>query len=175
MSHEPTVPVKPHIAQAAAIPDMDRYREIYRESLQNADAYWAEQAAFLHWEKPWQTVSAGGFENLDFTWFAGGRLNACHNAVDRHVAENGDKVALIWAADEPGSYRRITYRELQRDVCRIANVLKRCGVGRGDRVCLYMPMIPETAATMLACARIGAVHSVVFAGFSADALRDRIE
>ncbi|MCZ6601050.1 MAG: acetate--CoA ligase [Acidobacteria bacterium] len=175
MSHEPTVPVKPHIAQAAVIPDMDSYREIYRESLQNADAYWAEQAAFLHWEKPWQTVSAGGFENLDFTWFAGGRLNACHNAVDRHVAEHGDKVALIWAADEPGSYRRITYRELQRDVCRIANVLKRCGVGRGDRVCLYMPMIPETAATMLACARIGAVHSVVFAGFSADALRDRIE
>ena len=84
MSHEPTVPVKPHIAQAAVIPDMDSYREIYRESLQNADAYWAEQAAFLHWEKPWQTVSAGGFENLDFTWFAGGRLNACHNAVDRH-------------------------------------------------------------------------------------------
>ncbi len=175
MSQEPSVPVKPHIASAAEISDMDRYREIYRESLQNSDAYWAEQAASLHWEKTWDTVSAGGFENLDFTWFAGGRLNACHNAVDRHVAENGDKVALIWAADEPGSYRRITYRELQRDVCRIANVLKRCGVGRGDRVCLYMPMIPETAATMLACARIGAVHSVVFAGFSADALRDRIE
>ncbi|TDI33547.1 MAG: acetate--CoA ligase [Acidobacteria bacterium] len=175
MSHEPMVPVKPHIAQAAEISDMDRYRKIYRESLANTDAYWAEQAASLHWEKKWETVSAGGFENLDFTWFAGGRLNACHNAVDRHVDANGDKVALIWAADEPGSYRRITYRELLRDVCRIANVLKRCGVGRGDRVCLYMPMIPETAATMLACARIGAVHSVVFAGFSADALRDRIQ
>ena len=101
--------MKPHIANAAEIPNLDRYREIYRESLADPEGYWARQAEFLHWEKKWDTVAAGGFENLDFTWCAGGRLNACHNAVDRHVDEHGDKVALIWAADEPGTYRRITY------------------------------------------------------------------
>ena len=175
MAHETTVPVKADIARSAEVPDLERYQEIYRQSLDDPDAFWAGEAEGLHWEKRWDTVSAGGFADLDFTWFAGGRLNACHNAVDRHVEQHGDHTAIIWAADEPGTYERISYRELKARVCRIANVLKQHGVKRGDRVCLYMPMIPDTAATMLACARIGAIHSVVFAGFSADALRDRIE
>jgi acetyl-CoA synthetase len=175
VAHETTVPVKAHIASNAEVPDLARYQEIYRDSLADPDGFWARQAEVLHWEKRWDTVSAGGYEDLDFTWFAGGRLNACHNAVDRHVDEHGDRTAIIWAADEPGTYEKISYRELQERVCRIANVLKEHGVKRGDRVCLYMPMIPDTAATMLACARLGAVHSVVFAGFSAEALRDRVE
>ena len=147
MAHETTVPVKADIARSAEVPDLERYEEIYRKSLVDPDGYWAEQAETLHWEKRWDTVSAGGFADLDFTWFAGGRLNACHNAVDRHVEQHGERTAIIWAADEPGTYERISYRELKARVCRIANVLKQHGVKRGDRVCLYMPMIPDTAAT----------------------------
>src|SRR5260221_718876 len=105
---------------------------------------------------------------------AGGRLNACYNCVDRHVEKRGDQTAIIWAADEPGVYKHISYRELKHNVCRLANVLLAHGVKKGDRVCIYTPMIPETAYAMLACARIGAVHSVVFGGVSADSLRDRI-
>ena len=114
------------------------------------------------------------FDAVDFAWFEDGELNACVNCVDRHAATQPDKTALIWVEDEPGRYRRISYRELKRNVCRVANVLTSLGIGQGDRVCIYLPMIPELAYTMLACARIGAVHSVVFAGFSADSLRERI-
>ena len=114
------------------------------------------------------------YEAVDFSWYSGGRLNACYNCVDRHVPTRGDETAIIWAADEPGVYEHITYRELKHQVARMANVLIKFGVRKGDRVCIYMPMIPQTAYAMLACARIGAVHSVVFGGFSAEALRDRI-
>ncbi len=113
-------------------------------------------------------------EVVDFAWFSGGRLNACYNCVDRHLETQPDKTAIIWAADEPGEYQRISYRELKHNVARVANVLLAHGVRRGDRVAIYLPMVPELAYTMLACARIGAVHSVVFAGFSANSLRDRI-
>ena len=116
MAHETTVPVKAHIASNAEVPDLARYQEIYRDSLADPDGFWARQAEVLHWEKRWDTVSAGGYEDLDFTWFAGGRLNACHNAVDRHVDEHGDRTAIIWAADEPGTYEKISYRELQERV-----------------------------------------------------------
>ena len=113
-------------------------------------------------------------EEVDFSWYSGGRLNACYNCVDRHLETRGEQTAIIWAGDEPGDYRHITYRELKHNVARVANVLLAHGVKKGDRVCIYLPMIPELAYAMLACARIGAVHSVVFAGFSAESLRDRI-
>ncbi|MFN7147208.1 MAG: AMP-binding protein, partial [Myxococcota bacterium] len=116
----------------------------------------------------------GDFEALDVSWFGGGRINACHNRVDRHADATPDRVAIVWARNEPGVYDHITFRELKREVARFANVLLAHGIRRGDRVCLYMPMIPELAYAVLACARIGAVHSVVFAGFSADSLRGRV-
>jgi acetyl-CoA synthetase len=168
------VPVKPEIAARAHIGSLEEYERLYRLSMDNPEWFWAEQAKRLDWFHPWQTVFDADYEEVDFAWFSGGRLNASHNCVDRHLQKRGDATAIIWAADEPGVYKHITFRELKHQVCRIANVLLSHGVRRGDRVCLYLPMIPELAATMLACARIGAVHSVVFAGFSAESLRDRI-
>jgi len=167
-------PALPHIQEKAHVRSMAEYRALYRHSIENPSDFWGLQAEALDWFHPWHQVFDADYEAVDFAWFSGGRLNACHNCVDRHLETKGDQTAIIWAADEPGVYRHITYRELKHDVCRIANVLLAHGVKKGDRVCIYMPMIPETAATMLACARIGAVHSVVFGGFSAESLRDRI-
>src|SRR5690606_4360609 len=129
-----------------------------------------EQAARLTFFQPYERVLHEDFRNASFRWFEGARLNVCHNCVDRHLPEHADRTAIIWAGDEPGEYRHITYQELLDEVCRLANVLLAHGVRRGDRVCLYLPMVPQLAYAMLACARIGAVHSVVFAGFSADSL-----
>jgi len=168
------VPVKPHIAEGAHIPTMEEYQRLYRLSLDNPEWFWAEQAKTLTWFHPWNTVLDADYEEVDFAWYSGGRLNACFNCVDRHLRDRADQTAILWAADEPGVYKHVSYRELKHHVCRIANVLHAHGVRKGDRVCLYMPMIPELAYTMLACARIGAVHSVVFGGFSAEALRERI-
>jgi acetyl-CoA synthetase len=168
------IPVKDHIAKDAEIGSLEHYRELYRRSLEAPEVFWREQAERLDWFHPAHTICDVDNETVDFGWFLGGRLNACFNCVDRHLETRADKTALLWVADEPGEYRRISYRELKHMVARIANVLLAHGVRRGDRVAVYLPMIPELAATMLACARIGAVHSVVFAGFSADALRDRI-
>ena len=167
-------PVKAHVAEGAHINSMAEYERLYRLSLDNPDWFWGEQAEALTWYHPWHSVFDADYEEVDFAWFSGGRLNACFNCVDRHLRDRGEQTAIIWAADEPGTYRHISYRELKHNVCRVANVLKAHGVRRGDRVCIYMPMIPETAYAMLACARIGAVHSVVFGGFSAESLRDRI-
>jgi len=153
---------------------LDQYRAMYRRSIEDPSAFWAEQAAALDWFHPWHQVFDADYEQVDFGWFLGGRLNVCFNCVDRHVETHGERTAIVWAGDEPGSYRHVTYRELKHEVCRLANVLLAHGVRKGDRVCIYMPMIPETAYAMLACARIGAVHSVVFGGFSAESLRDRI-
>ncbi len=165
---------KPDIAAAAKVASREQYDRLYRESIDDSDGFWRREAQRLDWFEPPETISRGGFEPAEFAWFEGGRLNASVNCIDRHLAERGDKTAIIWAADEPGEYRHISYRELAEEVGRMANVLKAHGVRRGDRVCIYLPMIPELVYTMLACARIGAVHSVVFAGFSAAALRDRI-
>ena len=134
----------------------------------------ASRRKALTWFHPWQTVFDADYDEVDFAWFSGGRLNASFNCVDRHLETLGDRTAIIWAQDEPGVYRHITYRELKHHVCRVANVLLAHGVRRGDRVCIYMTMMPELVYTMLACARIGAVHSVVFGGFIAESLRDRI-
>jgi len=171
---DPMVPVKPEIAKRSHIESMTEYQRLYRLSLDNPDWFWAEQAKTLTWYHPWHTVLDADYEEVDFSWFLGGRLNACFNCVDRHLSTHGNRTAIIWAGDEPGVYKHISYRELKHHVCRMANVLKAHGVKKGDRVCIYMPMIPELAYAMLACARIGAVHSVVFGGFSAEALRDRI-
>jgi acetyl-CoA synthetase len=167
-------PVLPHIQESAHMRSMAEYKALYQRSLDDPQGFWGEQAKTLEWFHPWHQVFDADYDAIDFAWYSGGRLNACYNCVDRHLPAAGDRTAIIWAADEPGIYRHISYRELKHDVCRIANVLLAHGVKKGDRVCIYMPMIPETVATMLACARIGAVHSVVFGGFSADSLRDRI-
>jgi len=154
--------------------DFEHYRELYARSIRDPEGFWAEQAESLTWFFKWVNVLDSSFPEGDVGWFSGGRLNVSFNCVDRHLAQRSEQPAIIWEPDEPGQHKVITYRELKHEVCRIANVLKSAGVMKGDRVVLYMPMIPEVAYTMLACARIGAVHSVVFAGFSAESLRDRI-
>ncbi|HUK63566.1 MAG TPA: acetate--CoA ligase [Dongiaceae bacterium] len=168
------VPVKQHIRDRAWISSIEEYRRLHRLSLDNPEWFWGEQAKTLEWFHPWTTVLDADYEEVDFSWYSGGRLNACYNCVDRHLRTHGDKTALIWAQDEPGVYQHISYRELKHHVCQLANVLLAHGVRKGDRVCIYMPMMPDTVYAMLACARIGAVHSVVFGGFSSESLRDRI-
>lgn len=162
-------------ARQRALLDNDAYLRLYRQSVEEPERFWAEQAAaFLDWFAPWRSVYEGDLRQGRASWFAGGRLNVSHNCIDRHLARRGDQVALIWEGDNPAESKQITYRQLHDQVCRLANLLKSRGVGKGDRVCIYLPMIPEAAFAMLACARIGAIHSVVFAGFSPEALRDRI-
>ncbi len=167
-------PVLDVTLERAQIKGMDAYQEMYNASVQDPEGFWGEQAKRLDWFHPWSEVLNWDFKESNISWFSGGRLNISHNCIDRHLKDRGDEVAIIWEADNPADGRNITYRELHSEVCRMANVLKAHGVKKGDRVCVYLPMIPELAFLMLACARIGAVHSIVFAGFSADALRDRI-
>lgn len=167
-------PVKPHIQANAHIGSLEAYQALYRESLDQPEQFWAREAKRLTWfHEPYSILDAD-MNEVDFSWFSGGKLNACFNCVDRHAFSKPNKTAIIWAGNEPGEYKYITFRELKHHVARMANVLLAHGVRKGDRVCIYLPMIPELAYTMLACARIGAVHSVVFAGFSSEALRDRI-
>jgi acetyl-CoA synthetase len=168
------IPVQPGIAARAHIASLDEYRRLYRLSLDDPEGFWRKQAEILTWFHPPSSILDVDMKEVDFSWYGGGRLNACFNCVDRHLATQADKTAIIWAGDEPGEYRTITYAELKHNVARMANVLLHHGVTKGDRVCIYLPMIPELAYAMLACARIGAVHSVVFAGFSAESLRGRI-
>ncbi len=176
MSEEKVYQVPASIAAHAHI-DAEKYAAMYRQSIDNPDAFWSEQAAqFITWFKPWDTVLDWSFgaEDLHIAWFKGGKLNVSYNCLDRHLATRGDQVAIIWEGDNPSEDRKITYRELHAEVCKFANVLKAHGVKKGDRVCIYLPMIPEAAVAMLACTRVGAVHSIVFGGFSPDSLRDRI-
>ncbi len=153
----------------------EKYNSLYQQSITDPDGFWAEQAkSFLSWQKPWDTVSEFDFHKGVAKWFEGGQLNVSENCIDRHLETRGDQTAIIWEGDDPADSKHISYKELHAAVCRLANVLKERGVKKGDRVCIYMPMIPEAAYAMLACTRIGAVHSIVFGGFSPDALRDRI-
>jgi len=162
-------------SDSSHITSLKDYETLYRRSITDPEAFWAKEAReHLSWERDFHTVSDSDITSGDISWFLGGRLNAAYNCVDRHVPTRGDQVAILWEGDKPEEVRRITYRELRDMVSRMANVLLRYGVRKGDRVAIYLPMIPEAAVAMLACARIGAVHTVVFAGFSADALRDRI-
>jgi acetyl-CoA synthetase len=155
--------------------DEARYRELYQRSVEQPERFWSEQAsALLDWFRTWDEVHSGDLRQGRTRWFSGGQLNVAYNCIDRHLAARGDQTAILWEGDDPADSQAITYRQLHEQVCRLANVLKARGVEKGDRVCLYLPMIPEAAYAMLACARIGAVHSVVFGGFSPEALRDRI-
>ncbi|MGX5218204.1 acetate--CoA ligase [Pseudomonas segetis] len=167
-------PVADDVRQRAHI-NNDDYLRLYQQSIEQPETFWAEQAkAFLDWFEPWQSVRKVDMRKGHASWFKGGKLNVSFNCIDRHLAEHGEQIALIWEGDNPAESANITYSKLHHNVCRLANVLKSRGVEKGDRVCIYMPMIPEAAYAMLACTRIGAVHSVVFGGFSPDALRDRI-
>ncbi|MCF5544493.1 acetate--CoA ligase [Pseudomonas salomonii] len=169
-----TFPRADAVRQAAQL-SQDEYQRLYRQSIEQPDTFWAEQAkGFLDWIKPWHTVQHSDITTGAAQWFAGGQLNVSYNCIDRHLAQRADQPAFIWEGDDPAKSSKISYRQLHQNVSRLANVLKSRGVKKGDRVCIYMPMIPEAAYAMLACTRIGAVHSVVFGGFSPDALRDRI-
>ncbi|HAA35179.1 MAG TPA: acetate--CoA ligase, partial [Gammaproteobacteria bacterium] len=166
--------VIPDLAETAYI-DGARYEEMYQKSVSEPDVFWAEQAeSFVDWFTPWHTVSKWNYHTGEIRWFEGATLNVAHNCIDRHLPTRADQTAIIWEGDDPSVDEKLTYRELHEAVCRFANVLKARGVAKGDRVSIYMPMIPEAAIAMLSCARIGAVHSVVFGGFSPEALRDRI-
>ncbi|MEQ8289503.1 MAG: acetate--CoA ligase [Gammaproteobacteria bacterium] len=174
MSDVKVYEVPAEVAKHAHI-DKAKYDDMYARSINDADAFWAEQAEeFLDWDSKWDKVQEWDFNKANIKWFEGGKLNVSHNCLDRHLAQRGDQVAIIWEGDDPEEDRQITYKELHDEVCRFANALKEQGVRKGDRVCLYLPMIPEASVAMLACTRIGAVHSIVFGGFSSDALRDRI-
>ncbi|UVJ44747.1 acetate--CoA ligase [Pseudomonas sp. LS1212] len=162
------------VSKAAQL-SQDDYQRLYRQSIEQPDQFWAEQAnALLDWSKPWDSVQQWDMTTGQATWFKGGKLNVSYNCIDRHLEKRGDQIALLWEGDNPADTGAINYKTLHRNVCRLANVLKSRGVKKGDRVCIYMPMVPEAAYAMLACTRIGAIHSVVFGGFSPDALRDRI-
>ncbi|RMF07535.1 MAG: acetate--CoA ligase [Candidatus Neomarinimicrobiota bacterium] len=159
----------------AWIASLDEYQRLYRKSVEQPEEFWAEQAQRIDWFEPWKTVRRYDFVTADIAWYEGGKLNVSYNCLDRHVqAGHGDQTALIWEGNQPTEDRSITYGELLEEVQRFANALKSLGVGKGDRVCLYLQMIPQLPVAMLACARIGAVHSVVFGAFSPDSLRDRI-
>jgi acetyl-CoA synthetase len=153
----------------------EQYRQLYERSVSDPEGFWADQARqLLTWRKPWSRVVEWDFQSATIRWFEGAKINVSENCLDRHLESRGDKTAIIWEGNEPGDVRHITYTELHQEVCRAATVLRRLGVAKGDRVAIYLPMIPEAAVAMLACARIGAIHTVVFAGFSADSLRGRI-
>ena len=173
---EAIYPVPEAWADAALINEA-AYQDMYRRSVEAPEDFWREQAARIDWIRPFTKVKQSSFDEADFgiAWYADGTLNLCANALDRHLAERGDTTAILWEPDDPAeAHRAISYSELHGDVCRFANLLQARGVGRGDRVTIYLPMVPEAAVAMLACARIGAIHSVVFAGFSPDALAGRI-
>ena len=159
-----------------ALINEEQYQQMYQESVENSESFWAKQAERMHWFKKWDKVKEVDFNTASIKWYLGGKINVSYNCLDRHLdSPRKNQAALIWESDDPTKCRTYTYQQLYREVCRFANVLKKHGVQKGDRVVLYMPMIPELPIAMLACTRIGAVHSIVFGGFSADALRNRID
>jgi acetyl-CoA synthetase len=174
---QPVYPV-PASWSADALVDEAGYQQMYRRSVEDPDGFWRDQAARIDWMTPFTQVKQTSFQEADFgiRWYGDGTLNLSANCLDRHLEERGDTIAILWEGDDPATpARRITYRELHEQVCRFANLLKSRGVGKGDRVTIYLPMVPEAAVAMLACARIGAIHSIVFAGFSPEALAGRIQ
>ena len=174
MSNEAVYPVPEKWSGDAWI-DADRYQVLYQQSLDNPNDFWAQQSdQFLTWEKPWEMLNSADFSKAEAAWFVGGKLNVTVNCIDRHLENHADQTAIIWEADDPADHSKITYAELHKQVSKFGNLLRDLRVKKGDRVCIYMPMIPEAAYAMLACARIGAIHSVVFGGFSPEALKDRI-
>ena len=169
-------PQPKEIVERAYIKSMDEYKKIYKESIENPEKFWGKLGEQLDWYKKWDKVMVSDFANAHHEWFVGGKLNVCYNCIDRHLNSwKKNKAALIWEGEPEGDNKTYTYQDLYYEVTRFANVLKKQGVKKGDRVSIYLPMIPELAISLLACARIGAIHSVIFGGFSAEALRDRIQ
>ncbi|MFT4813339.1 MAG: acetyl-CoA synthetase [Glaciecola sp.] len=174
MSKDKVYPVDPASIQRSHLTPAT-YDKLYKQSIESPENFWAEQAGeLIHWHQPWQTVMSCDFSKANASWFGGGKLNVAFNCIDRHLERRADQTAIIWEGDEPSDDKSISYQELYNQVGKFSNALKSRGVKKGDRVCIYMPMIPEAAYAMLACARIGAVHSVVFGGFSPESLKDRI-
>ena len=174
MTNDKQYPVSDDAKQRAHL-SIDQYQDLYQKSINAPETFWPEMAnEFLTWSKPWEQLTESNLMTGTAGWFIGGKLNACDNCVDRHLPERAQQTAILWEGDDPSQQATITYQDLHQRVCQLANLLIQRGVKKGDRVCLYMPMIPEAAYAMLACARIGAVHSVVFGGFSPQALQDRI-
>jgi len=175
MEERRVFPPPKDVSEKAYIKSMEEYQKIYKESIENPEKFWGKLAEQLDWYKKWDKVLVEDFANAKHEWFVGGKLNVCYNCLDRHLKTwRRNKAALIWEGEPEGESKTYTYQELYYEVCRFANVLKKFGIKKGDRVYIYLPMIPELPIAMLACARIGAIHSVVFGGFSADSLRDRI-
>ncbi|MEM7362459.1 MAG: acetate--CoA ligase [Pseudomonadota bacterium] len=174
MADEARYPI-PDDARQRALINNEQYLTMYDASINDPETFWSEQAnEFLDWQTPWQQLTDSDFMKGEARWFIGGKLNACYNCIDRHLPKRADQTAIIWEGDDPETSAEISYSEVHEKICRLANALKSRGVKKGDRVCIYMPMIPEAAYAMLACTRIGAVHSVVFGGFSPQSLSDRI-
>jgi acetyl-CoA synthetase len=175
MSHEKRkIPPSKEFSKKAYVKSEKEYKKIYNESIKNPGAFWAKKAKELDWFKKWNSVFKWDKKNCKFTWFKGGKINVSYNCLDRHLEKNGDKTAIIWQGEPEDDVKKYTYKELHKEVCRFANVLKKNGIKKGDRICMYLPMIPELAIAMLACTRIGVIHSIVFGGFSAESLKDRI-
>ena len=165
----------PDLIKKNALLSNEEYEKLYKESLDHSEVFWSKQAnEYLDWISPWEKVSESDLTKGEVSWFIRGKINASENCIDRHLEKKSDQIAIIWEGDDPSISKSITYQELYESVCRFANALKGRGIKKGDRVCIYMPMIPEAAYAMLACARIGAIHSVVFGGFSPESLKDRI-
>src|SRR5438477_6653937 len=175
MTNTTLFPVPDQLAERAWI-DQTKYQAMYQRSVDDPEGFWAEQGKRLHWVKPYTKVKDVSFTgDIHVRWYYDGILNVSYNCIDRHLPLRADQTAIIWEGDNPNEQKHVSYSELHQNVCRLANVLKARGVKKGDRVTIYMPMIPEAAYAMLACARIGAIHSVVFGGFSPDSLMGRIQ
>src|SRR5215203_4294346 len=172
LTEDRVFPPPPEFSAAAHIKSFEEYEKLYSEAEKNPEQFWAKQAEELDWFRKWDKVLE--WEEPHAKWFTGGKINISYNCLDRHLKTwRKNKAAIIWEG-EPGEIRTLTYLQLYRQVCKFANVMKKLGVTKGDRVALYMPLVPELAIAMLACARIGATHTVIFGGFSADAIRDRV-
>ena len=157
------------------VSSMDDYRKAHQRSVTDPEGFWSELASDFIWKKKWTKVLAWDFHKPEVKWFIGGKLNITENCIDRHLPQLADQTAILWEPSDPKEEaKKITYQQLHQEVCKAGNMLKAHGIKKGDRVCIYMPMVPELAFAVLGCARIGAVHSVVFAGFSAGSLADRI-
>jgi acetyl-CoA synthetase len=170
-----TYPVKAAVQETSYLKSMAEYMAMYEKSINDPNGFWLEAARNISWFTFPERAGQGDFWSVNHAWYMGGKLNASYNCLDRHLEKRGNKTAIVWAKDEPGEYQNITYNEVYDHVCRIANLLKFNGVKKGDRVCIYLPMIPELVYSVLACARIGAIHSVVFGGFSSESLKGRIQ
>ncbi|MBW2974304.1 acetate--CoA ligase [Candidatus Woesearchaeota archaeon] len=175
MSHESRkIPPPKGFSKKAYLKSEKEYNKTYQESIKDPPAFWAKKAEELHWFKKWESVFKWDKKNVKFTWFKGGKINLSYNCLDRNLGKNGDKAAIIWQGEPDEDVKTYTYKELHKEVCRFANVLRKKGLKKGDRICMYLPMVPELAIAMLACTRIGVIHSIVFGGFSAESLKDRI-